>query len=226
MLGSTTTYGNIQNLIPLWDGQAVIVIPNYRLNAFGYVALRELSETDPRGTSGNYGITDCIAALRWVQENIAVFGGDAARVTVFGQSSGGTNILTLFAAPSARGLFHRAISLSGSPNITMDLATVEHQGLGLVEGTTCTSLQGNPLLDCLYNLSMHDVLHAVPANWSFEFAFPTSPQGTIYPGLTIVDGVTVTMPLLDALRTGLVDVPIILQSMECEADLFPTWARA
>ena len=87
----------------------------YRLGVFGFLALPELRAADPRGTSGNYGITDLLAALRWVRREISAFGGDAGRVTVLGQSSGGTNVLALLAAPAARGLFHRAIALSGSP---------------------------------------------------------------------------------------------------------------
>ena len=84
--------------------------------------MAELAEEDPRGTSGNYRITDCIEALRWVSRNIAAFGGDKDRVTLLGQSSGGTNIFAMLAAPSAVGLFHGAISLSGSDNITRLIA--------------------------------------------------------------------------------------------------------
>jgi para-nitrobenzyl esterase len=100
------------------DGPVVCVSVNYRLNVFGFLATQELSEADPRKVSGNYGFMDQQLALRWVQTNIGAFGGDAHRVTIFGQSSGGTSVLALLASPASVGLFASAISLSGSPNIT------------------------------------------------------------------------------------------------------------
>jgi para-nitrobenzyl esterase len=92
-------------------GDVVVVTVNHRLNAFGYLYLARL---DPRfPDSGNAGQLDLIAALQWVQRNIAAFGGDPANVTVFGQSGGGAKIATLMAMPAAKGLFHKAITMSG-----------------------------------------------------------------------------------------------------------------
>ncbi|SEH16436.1 para-nitrobenzyl esterase [Sphingopyxis sp. YR583] len=92
-------------------GDVVVVTVNHRLNAFGYLYLAAL---DPRfPDSGNAGQLDLIVALRWVQRNIAAFGGDPANVTVFGQSGGGAKIATLMAMPEAKDLFHKAITMSG-----------------------------------------------------------------------------------------------------------------
>jgi len=103
----------------LYDGTrlarkgVVVVTINYRLGAFGYLAHPELSEESPHGASGNYGTLDQIAALRWVQDNIAAFGGDPTRVTVFGESAGSWSVNHMTASPLAAGLFQRAIGQSG-----------------------------------------------------------------------------------------------------------------
>ncbi len=91
----------------------VVVSLNYRLNLFGFLAHPALTAESEHGSSGNYALLDQIAALKWVQQNAAAFGGDPGRVTVFGESAGGTNITYLLASPLARGLFHRAVIESG-----------------------------------------------------------------------------------------------------------------
>ncbi len=102
----------------IYDGaklarQGVIVVSiNYRLGVLGYLAHPDLSAQSPLGISGNYGLLDQIEALRWVQRNIAAFGGDPANVTIAGESAGGLSVLYLMAAPSARGLFAKAIAES------------------------------------------------------------------------------------------------------------------
>jgi para-nitrobenzyl esterase len=103
---------------PLYDGTSfaadgvVLVTVNYRLGAFGFL---ELGHLDPsRAGSGNVGLLDQVAALEWVRDNIAGFGGDPANVTVFGESAGAMSISLLLAMPRARGLFHRAITQSGA----------------------------------------------------------------------------------------------------------------
>ena len=92
----------------------VLVTINYRLGLFGFLAHPELSAESPDGVSGNYGLLDQIAALEWVRDNIAAFGGDPGNVTIFGESAGGEAVLNLMTAPTARGLFHRAIAQSPS----------------------------------------------------------------------------------------------------------------
>jgi para-nitrobenzyl esterase len=89
-----------------------VVSINYRLGAFGYLALPELSAESPLGISGNYGLLDQIAALRWIQRNIGAFGGDSSNVTIAGESAGGLSVMYLMASPEARGLFSKAIAES------------------------------------------------------------------------------------------------------------------
>ena len=105
-------------------GDVLLVTLNHRLNVFGHLFLARLGGTE-FSESGNAGMLDLIAALRWVHDNIAEFGGDPGNVTIFGQSGGGAKVSTLMAMPQARGLFHRAIVQSGShlEGVTPDEAT-------------------------------------------------------------------------------------------------------
>ena len=91
----------------------VLVSIAYRVGQLGFLAHPELSAEDPNDVSGNYGILDQIAGLRWIRDNIAAFGGDPGRVTIFGESAGGISVSMLCASPLAKGLFHGAISQSG-----------------------------------------------------------------------------------------------------------------
>lgn len=99
---------------PLSRYGVVTVKLRYRLGIFGFLVHPELSAESPHHVSGNYGILDQLAALRWVKENIAKFGGDPDNITVFGQSAGAYNVGYLLMSPLAKGLFHRAILQSGS----------------------------------------------------------------------------------------------------------------
>ena len=91
----------------------VVVTINYRLGPFGFFAHPLLSQESEHGVSGNYGLLDQIAALQWVQRNIARFGGDPNCVTIFGESAGSASVCRLMVSPLAKGLFHRAIAESG-----------------------------------------------------------------------------------------------------------------
>lgn len=90
----------------------IVVNFGYRLNVFGYFAAEELAAESPNGTTGNYGLLDQIAALRWVSENIAAFGGDPENVTICGESAGASSVNALCVSPLAAGLFRRAIAQS------------------------------------------------------------------------------------------------------------------
>jgi para-nitrobenzyl esterase len=121
---------------PEYDGEelakkgAVVVTINYRLGVFGFFAHPELTKESDRKSSGNYGILDQIAALEWVQKNIAAFGGDPKRVTIFGESAGSWSVNALVASPLAKGLFHRAIGESSANFAPLPkLADAEQAGL-------------------------------------------------------------------------------------------------
>ncbi len=110
--GGATSY-------PVHDGAklakrgVVLVSVAYRVGVLGFFAHPELSAESPSHSSGNYGLLDMIAGLRWISRNIPAFGGDPARVTIFGESAGGIAVSMLCASPVAKGLFHGAISQSG-----------------------------------------------------------------------------------------------------------------
>ena len=93
-------------------GDVVVVTINHRLGAFGYLHLGELG-SEEFAASGNAGMLDIVAALEWVRDNIAAFGGDPGNVTIFGESGGGAKVSVLMAMPAAEGLFHKAIIQSG-----------------------------------------------------------------------------------------------------------------
>jgi len=114
----------------------IFVSVEYRMGPFGWFAHPGLATGDAEDDSGNYGTLDLIAALRWVRDNIASFGGDPGNVTIAGESAGGFNVLTLLLAPSARGLFHRAVAESGyrtdsTPAKMADFAASLARGVGI-----------------------------------------------------------------------------------------------
>ena len=137
---------------PDYDGEnlankgAVVVTFNYRLGAFGFFAHPELTKESDRRGAANFGILDTIAALQWVQKNIAAFGGDPKRVTIFGESAGAVMVADLMTSPQAKGLFHRAIGESGSWSINatagrlITLAEAEQAGVKLAKALDAKSL--------------------------------------------------------------------------------------
>jgi len=145
--------------LPLYAGDALakrgvlVVSISYRLGALGFLAHPALSAED-RGSSGDYGLMDQVAALRWVQRNIAAFGGDPANVTIAGQSAGAMSVSLLLAAPEAKGLFHHAIAQSGGVFEPLalapgyQLAKAERDGAAFGEtlgATTAAQLRALPV---------------------------------------------------------------------------------
>lgn len=133
-----------------FDGEAfnrrgvILVTINYRLGPLGFFACKEL--TAEQGSSGNYGILDQIAALRWVRENIAAFGGDPENITIFGQSAGAMSVQALVSSPLTKGMIRRAILQSGGgyqTGISHDrtLAQAENQGTQIMARMGLTTLE-------------------------------------------------------------------------------------
>ncbi len=134
------------------DGVTVVTI-NYRLGALGFLAHPALAGAN--GQSGDYGLMDQQAALRWVQRNIANFGGDPRNVTIFGESAGGLSVLSQVASPQARGLFQKAIAESGSYNLTQaSLASAETAGEAFATKAGCASQTAA----CLRSLPVSTIL--------------------------------------------------------------------
>ncbi len=140
----------------------VLVSLNYRLGSFGFFAHPELTRESPHHASGNQGILDQIAALKWVRDNVARFGGDPDNVTIFGESAGSLDVSVLMTSPLSKGLFRRAIGESGSVVLVGDPLTLqqaEKRGEKLVAGWKVPA--GASLRD-LRAVSAADILKAEP----------------------------------------------------------------
>jgi para-nitrobenzyl esterase len=136
---------------PGYDGEAlakkgvVLVTINYRLGVFGFFSHPDLTKESEHHASGNYALMDQAAALQWVQKNIAAFGGDPQRVTVFGDSAGSSSIANLMGSPRAKGLFQRAVGESGawmglSLTPTRTLAEAEQAGVKIADAVNARTL--------------------------------------------------------------------------------------
>lgn len=182
--------------VPLYDGEAlakkgiVVVTINYRLGIFGFLSHPELSQENPEGVSGNYGILDQIAALEWVKNNIHAFGGDPSNVTIAGQSAGAFSVNALVVSPKAKGLFHKAISESGG---------MVSRGNGLVSGLTSAEIRNVEILE-ENGITSLESLRQISADSLMKIPGRFSP---------VVDGVVIP-PVKKAIETGQYsDVPLL-----------------
>ena len=166
---------------------AVVVTINYRLGALGFLAHPALAS---HGAAGNYGLMDQQAALRWVQRNIAQFGGDPRNVTIAGQSAGGLSVLAQMVSPGARGLFQKAIVESGTFALNQrPLAAAEASGETFAQSVGCA----DQTAACLRSVPVSDLV---------------SKFGVEIPG--VVDGSVLTQPIGTALARGqFARVPVI-----------------
>lgn len=151
--GSGATYDGTE----LAKKGVVLVTINYRLGVFGYMAHPALSAEAATGTSGNYGTSDQIQALRWVKDNIAAFGGDPNNVTIFGESAGSWSVNHLVSSPAAKGLMHRAIGQSGGnfrkiPELRTGKNPAESRGMALQKKLGVASIAA------MRDLDIQDVL--------------------------------------------------------------------
>jgi para-nitrobenzyl esterase len=199
------------------QGNAIVVTVNYRLGTLGYMAAPALSATDPRRTSGNYGFLDQQLALRWVQQNIAAFGGDRGRVTVFGESAGGFSVCALLTAPSAAGLFQRAISESGPCSFPLPARAIsEASGTTFIEAVGCNRSTDAETVACLRGLDVQTVLDSQTP--SSELLSNPSALTQFFPN---VDGVVIPQqPVLALALNQYNHVPVILGTNRDEGTLF------
>ena len=206
---------------PEFDGQewgnkdVVLVSINYRLGVFGFLCHPELSKENPKGVSGNYGILDQIESLKWIKKNIAQFGGDPNNVTIFGQSAGAGSVRTLCESPLARGLFHKAVIMSGNgislPSkdgvkprpagpfapVTLEQAEAMTKKMMDWAGLTDLTKMRRASTETIYDLS------TLYGNVTGERAF--------LPLMPIVEGYVCTKSFDDAVREGTVaDVPYMI----------------
>jgi para-nitrobenzyl esterase len=183
---------NGNHLVP--KGDVVVVSMNYRLGALGFMAHSALAAEDPSHSTGNYGLLDQQAALKWVQTNIAAFGGDKTNVTIFGESAGGKSVCLHLLSPGSRGLFSKAIVESGlclAPGLPLPAA--ESQGDRFAQAMGCAGADSGTALSCLRGLSPTVITNG-PAN-----AAAPLPGGLFYQGSSTslsfqpdVDGTFVT----------------------------------
>lgn len=205
------------------DMEIVGVSLNYRLDAFGFLALDILSDSSVKNTSGNYGFMDQIMALRWVHENIAQFGGDPEKVTIFGQGSGGTSVLAMLASPLAKGFFQQAVALSPSADITKTSSEAAKDNEILLTNANCTG-NDSMKLQCLHALSPLQILKASPWNaYRYKYQkddsrdFPT--KGIFPDAVAVIDGYVMPSSPATAIRSNdFNDVPLILGNVAQEID--------
>ncbi len=141
-------FGSGGAAVPIYDGEAmakkgiIFVSMNYRVGIFGFFAHPELTKESPNHASGNYGLMDQIAGLKWVHNNIAAFGGDPNNVTIAGQSAGSMSVNCLVASPLAKGLFQKAIAESGAEFIgkSSTLSSAEAEGQRLMHAMNLGSI--------------------------------------------------------------------------------------
>jgi para-nitrobenzyl esterase len=195
---------------PLTKKGAIVVTLNYRLGAFGFMAHPALAAESPNHSAGNYGLLDQIAALEWVQRNIARFGGDPTRVTIFGESAGGMSVGSLIGSPLAKGLFQRAIMQSGTGTTqTESRAEAEARGVKIAEAAGVHGTDAAALAK----------LRAVPAE-SVLAAAVSMQLDLQTPILSpAVDGWVLPHPVDSAIVLGLANVvPIIVGSNRDEPE--------
>jgi para-nitrobenzyl esterase len=218
--------GNADNSLLASTGDEVVVSMNYRLGVFGFLADSAFGKH-----SGDYGLMDQQAALRWVQQNVASFGGDPHNVTIFGESAGGSSVCDQIASPTAAGLFEHGISTSGEYNTLLGAPTAletqdcksilpsqqqaDAAGAGFAAAVGCSGVAD--VAACLRAVPVATLVSASGAGYQ------DGGQGTTSP---TINGTTLTMSLRQALRTGQVNRVSVIAGTDRDEDLVGTATTA
>ena len=207
-------YNNGSGTAALYDGSnlaqrgVVVVTINYRLGRLGFFDHPALAaERAPGAPAANYGVMDQIAALEWVRDNAAAFGGDPGNVTIFGESAGGAAVTQLMVAPSARGLFHRVVMQSGMGRQRSAELALDRPGRPSAQSLGRSWARGAGLSEEV----TAEALRAVPAERLLN------PMPAFYSDNLIVDGVVLTGDVVEAFAAGRqAPVPLILGANSAE----------
>jgi para-nitrobenzyl esterase len=209
LYGGALTEGS--SAVPVYDGEGlakkglVVVTVNYRVGILGFFAHPELTKESPNRASGNYGLLDQVAALQWVQANIAKFGGDPAQVTIAGQSAGASSVLALTASPLAKGLFVRGIAQSGASVAGGLMASGTKLEQAEAAGTTFAQSKGATSIADLRAMSYEKLMEPVA-----QAAGGRGGRGGGRGGGIIVDTWLLTQSVPEAYSAGKnADVPMI-----------------
>lgn len=200
-------------------GDVVVVTINYRLGPFGFMHLGGILDDPEFAGSGNNGIRDQIAALEWVRDNIAGFGGDPGNVTIFGESAGGMSVGVLMGTPDASGLFHRAIPQSGAASNCLSAADAQESTARVLDRLGIASSDAERLL----SVPVEEMVSVVA-----QVVGEGSPGGgPVMPFAPVVDGVVLPEAPLAAIAAGLAkDVPVLIGTTAEEFKLFTVMDRA
>ena len=189
-------FTGVEGSMPMYNGTTlaekgvIVVTTNDRLGALGFLAHPALDRESAHNASGNYGILDQQAALEWVQDNIAAFGGDPSRVTIFGQSAGAESVYIHLVSPGSRGLFSQSIVESGPffahgaiINATHAKDYAEQFGVGYAQSLGCS---GPDAIACMRNVSPAALVNATPSSpsefWSTHTVmFEPNIDGWVFP---------------------------------------------
>lgn len=203
----------------LVENGVVLVTINYRLGPFGYLAHPALTEES--GTSGNYGLLDQVAALRWIKQNIARFGGDPTNVTIFGESAGAQSVSELMATPLADGLYEKAILQSGVSSYN-----ALHLSRSALPNVRSSEDVGEEFLSTLVDsTATADRLRAIPSGAIIDRVQVR--QDLVKYFLPTVDGRVLPLPIGEAIRDGGANrVPILAGYNADEGTLFYAETRS